>query len=199
MTAPRSPYVGKSESAWRRVTERLIRAHPLESSEIVEVVLAAWRSIFDSTLGAGYKIGRDIHPKPQIIGFLLHELIVLEFQRRHPGVWVGETTAADKDLVYLPDPLFSIEIKTSSHKTQIFGNRSYAQPSPRSKKSKAGYYLAINFQPVKANGANWQIVQVRFGWLDHSDWIPQTAATGQQAHVRPESDRLKLVRLFPSS
>ena len=34
-----------------------------------------------------------------------------------------------------------MEIKTSSHKSQIFGNRSYAQKSSATSKKKTGYYL----------------------------------------------------------
>ncbi|MFN9402025.1 MAG: ScaI family restriction endonuclease, partial [Dolichospermum sp.] len=43
---------------------------------------------------------------------------------------------------------FSIEIKTSSSPRNIFGNRSYAQKSTtgKTKKSKSGYYLVINFE-----------------------------------------------------
>ena len=72
-------------------------------------------------LGASSGIGRDIQPKPQIMGFLLHELIPLELQSRHPGEWRPEKAKNDKDLVYIPDPTLSVELKTSSHPSQIFG------------------------------------------------------------------------------
>lgn len=104
----------------------------------------------------------------------------------------------DKDLVYIPDPSLSVELKTSSHASQIFGNRSYAQPQQGAGKSKDGYYLTVNFEKFSKDGLP-KVKLIRFGWLDHTDWIGQAAATGQQARIRPESDRAKLVRLYSSS
>jgi len=37
---------------------------------------------------------------------------------------------------------------------------------------------------------------IRLGWLDHSDWIAQTAATGQQARIRPEAYAGRLIELY---
>jgi len=55
-----SPYDGKVVAEWAKVTRRLVRAHPLQTAEIVEVVLAAWESIFGFKIGAKFEIGRDI-------------------------------------------------------------------------------------------------------------------------------------------
>ncbi|HFC7940318.1 ScaI family restriction endonuclease [Neisseria meningitidis] len=41
-----------------------------------------------------------------------------------------------------------------------------------------------------------EIKIIRFGWLDHTDWIAQTAATGQQARLSPEAYRSKLKILY---
>ena len=192
------PYSGLPRDKWAAKTKRLIAAHPLDMEELVEVVLLAWKAIFDSKIGSHrFKIGTHLFPKPQIMGFLLHELIPLEFAARYPDKWRGEQEAGDKDLVYLPDPRFSVEIKTSSHKSQIFGNRSYAQQPTDAKKSKSGYYLAVNFQSFnKRQRPRPEIVRVRFGWLDHTDWVGQAAATGQQAHLTPESEGRKLITLL---
>ena len=91
--------------------------------------------------------------------------------------------------------IFSIEIKTSSHPKQIFGNRSFAQVSETKKKDKAGYYLAINFQSFQS--ANPAIARIRFGWLDASDWQGQRSQTGQQARLKPATEKAKLVTLYP--
>ncbi len=115
---------------------------------------------------------------------------------RHPGVWRGDKSGDEKDLVFIPDPRFSLEIKTSSHRTQIFGNRSYAQRLTDSKKSKAGYYLAVNFEAFGKSGAKPSVRRIRFGWLDHTDWIGQKAATGQQARLSPECEGKKLLVLY---
>jgi len=191
-----SPYSGLKSSAFCKKTQDLIEAHPLRKEELVEVVLQAWNDIFDSKLGPkGFQIGKHIFPKPQIMGFFLHELIPLEFSARYPNVWRGEKTATDKDLVYVPDGKFSIEIKTSSNAKQIFGNRSYAQESEAGKKDKSGYYLTANFGKFKGEVLP-KIVLIRFGWLDHTDWVGQEAATGQQAHLNTDADRCKLITIY---
>ncbi len=182
-----SPYQNIAPENWAMVTDRLIAKHPLRSAEIVAIVLDAWQSIFASSIGSkGYKIGKDIFPKPQIMGALLHELIPIELTRRYPKEWRGEKAACDKDIVYLRDENFSIELKTSSDRGKIFGNRSAAQKVKKDKKSKSGYYLAINFEKFSQQRTEPQIVLIRFGWLDHSDWIGQSAATGQQSRLTSE-------------
>jgi hypothetical protein len=191
----KSPYQGLSPSAWEKRTRKLISEHPLDATEIYEVVQKVWDDIFSSGIGSKpFRIGRDLFPRPQIMAYFLHELIPLEFASRYPGTWRREESAAEKDLVYIPNPRYSIEIKASSSARSIFGNRSYAQETGSPKKSKSGYYLAINFQKFGAVKKP-QIMAVRFGWLDHADWIGQTAATGQQARLEPDVERFKLLKL----
>src|SRR5437667_261612 len=80
-------------------------------------------------------------------------------------------------------------------KKSIFANRSYAQAPSDSKKSKSGYYLAVNFEQFSESVSQPKIRMVRFGWLDHSDWIGQRAETGQQARLNPATESLKLLRI----
>lgn len=192
-----SPYEGKNVAEWTRITNRLIRKHPLSKEEIVEVTLASWKSIFASRLGTkGFRIGRDIFPKPQIMGFLLHELIPLEFSARYPADWRIEESAADKDLVHIKKSEFSIEIKTSSHPRNIYGNRSYAQATTQPKKVKSGYYLAVNFEKFTKETPKPQISLIRFGWLDAGDWVGQKAASGQQSRLSRDVETKKLLILY---
>ena len=196
-----SPYDGLASDKWEAKTEELIAAHPVDTGQLVDVIQTAWSAIFDTKLGGKFSIGKEISPKPQIMGFLLHELIPLELELRSPKTWRTDKEKGDKDLVYIPDPSKSVELKTSSHPSQIFGNRSYAQPQPENArgKSKNGYYLTVNFQNFALAGKNRpEITLVRFGWLDHTDWLAQTSATGQQARVSPASDRTKLKVLYRS-
>ena len=190
-----SPYKGLPEERWLERTKELVEAHPLAAEEIVEVVLQCWYGIFESSIGKGFHIGEHIFPKPQIMGFLLHELIPLEFEVRYPGKWRGDKAATDKDLVYVEDSYYSVEIKTSSARGKVFANRSYAQEETAGKKSKSGYYLTANFGKFVGKERP-EIMLIRFGWLDHQDWIGQAAATGQQAHLRPAADRFKLLVLY---
>lgn len=193
----RSPYSGLKVEKWRKRTEQLIANHPLSTQEIVEVTLRVWNDIFASKIGRKpFQIGKDIFPKPQIMAFLLHELIPLEFSERYKDIWKPEQNADDKDLVYIPDDSYSIEIKTSSSSGKIYGNRSYAQEAQLDKKSKSGYYLAINFEKFKSSKLP-RITLIRFGWIDHEDWIGQKAATGQQARLDHNTEVFKLQKLYP--
>ncbi len=192
-----SPYASRAPSEWLRVTESLVDSHPLQDQQIVSAVLDAWNGLFETTIGKhGFKIGVHIFPKPQVVGALLHELIPAEFVALDSTRWRPEERAEDKDIVYIPDDRFSIELKTSSHPSQIFGNRSYAQAPTKDKKGKDGYYLAVNFEPFSRKGRKPEILFIRFGWLGHSDWIGQTAATGQQARLRPETYSTKFRTLY---
>jgi hypothetical protein len=192
-----SPYKNKTTINWLEITKGLIDKHPLSIKEIKEVVLWSWDQIFCSKIGSKpYFIGKDIFPKPQIMGFFLHEIIPLEFENRYTGKWRTEKSATDKDLIYIPDNSFSIEIKTSSNPSSIFGNRSYSQESSKGKKSKSGYYLAINFEKFSDENLNPKIIQIRFGWLDHEDWMGQKAATGQQSRLSREVENFKLIRIY---
>jgi len=169
----------------------------LDMSELVDVVQMSWMAIFASRIGPkGFQIGTHLYPKPQILAFFLHELIPLELSMRYPNCWRGELAASDKDVVYIPDDRFSFEIKTSSHPTQIFGNRSYAQETARPKKDKSGFYLAVNFEKLTSQTTAPELRRIRFGWLDHADWLGQTASTGQQARLPQAVEQGKLHLIF---
>lgn len=195
-----SPYAGIKPVDWHQRTEELLLSYPLTREQIVKPILESWDSIFESKIGRhGIQIGKDIFPTPQIMASYLHELIPLEFAALYPGQWRGDLTADEKDLVHIPDRRFSAEIKTSSSPRKIFGNRSYAQESTTSKKDKNGFYIAVNFEKFtqdRSSPQRPQIRLIRFGWLDHSDWKGQDKATGQNASLRPDSEKGKLLTLY---
>lgn len=191
-----SPYLGCPSHEWFSITQTLVSNHPLDPQEIVDTVLSSWQSIFDTKLGTrNFQIGKDIFPKPQIMGFFLHELIPLELEAKYPGLLRGDRTAFDKDIVYFPDESFSIEVKTSSAPNRIYGNRSYAQETSKNKKRKSGYYLAVDFEKFSISKRP-SIRLIRFGWIDSSDWIAQKAATGQQSRLLVEVEKYKLLELY---
>lgn len=195
-----SAYFNEPTTNWTSITKKLIDAHPLKES-IVKVVLESWDALFTSNIG-GLTIGKELLPAPQIIGFLLESLIAHKLSINHPGEWKRGTTKAEKDVVCIFNDSLSIEIKCSSSLKQIFANRSYAQPvTVLGAKSKDSFYLAINFQDVTKplSFAKPKITQIRFGFLDHSDWIPQASPTGQSARLTPDADKSKLMVLFPMS
>ena len=187
-----SPYNGKPREEWQGITVNLVCNHPL-LPELADVVLESWNAIFKSKIGDFY-IGKDIFPEPQIMGFFLHDLIALYLSERHQGEYRLGSPHVEKDVHCIHDPDLSFEIKTSSNPTQIFGNRSYAQPaSGNEAKSKDGFMLAVNFEKFTPENTRPQIKLIRFGYLEHSDWIAQSAATGQQARLSPETYRNKFV------
>lgn len=193
-----SPYYNIDKSNWAVITQQLIDLHPLQETEIVDVILTAWNNIFSSTFGS-HRIGSTIFPKPQIIGAILHELVPAELAARYPQHFRKEVYADDKDIVCIQNDFFSIELKTSSNATKIFANRSYAQQSTIGKKSKDGYYIAVNFEKFSAENPLPKILNIRFGWLDHSDWRGQISSSGQQANLAPETYQLKFKTLYTSA
>ena len=193
------PYKNIEKSNWKLVTEKLVNEHPLSEKEIVEVVLLAWDGIMKTKIADELQIGIDIFPSPQILGNYLHELIPIILSKRYPTLWKKEFEKIDKDLVYIPDNKFSVEIKTSSNSNNIFGNRSYGQENSlnNSGKTKDGYYLTVNFEKfdLKHPETTPSIKKIRFGWIDHSDWRAQASPTGQQASlgIFARDNKLKLL------
>ena len=181
---------------WEAKTRELIGLHPLDTAQFYHLIRGVWDDIFASKIGSKpFQIGMDLFPQPQIMGFFLHELIPLQLEYEYAGVWRRNASVAEKDLVYIPDDTFSVEIKTSSSARSIYGNRSYAQAGQSARKTKSGYYLAINFQKFSGQHTRPGLTSVRFGWLDHEDWLGQSAATGQQARLSPLVERYKLLKL----
>ena len=195
-----SPYSGKDKTKWHSITKKLIKKSPIHINELIMIVQEAWEDINNIKIGREkFKFGKEIFPKPQILGFFLHELIPLKLSKKYPQIWRPELEAHDKDIVNLKNQKLSIEIKTSSNKSKIYGNRSYAQKSHTAKKTKSGYYLAINFEKVSEIKSKPKILKIRFGWLDHDDWKGQSASTGQQASLSADVENYKLIEIYPEN
>ena len=184
-----SPYDNIPVDQWYRVTETLVQNHPL-TPRIVELCLKSWESILNGRINTYLNLQiRDMRISPQATGALLHDVLPEYIMKNVPDFRKG--IGKEKDIVCESNPLFSIELKTSSQKS-IFGNRSYAVSGTG--KSKAGYYLAINFE--KISSPNPRILLIQFGWLDHSDWKAQKSETGQQASLTKEARNHKLITLY---
>ena len=193
----KSPYYGKDISEWSKITDSLIKKHPLKREEIVKTILKSWDDIFNSSIGHFY-IGKEIYPAPQMMSFFLHELIAHYLELRYPKLYKVGTVKTEKDIHCITDDSLSVEIKASSHPNQIFANRSYAQPeSGKGQKNKDGYYITINFEKFDdVEGKLPEILIIRFGYLEHTDWIAQKAATGQQARLSTDVYLHKLKVLY---
>ena len=194
---PQSPYAGRPVEEWPAITENLIINHPLPEKDIVDAVLIAWDMIFKSAIG-GLLIGKDLYPEPQIMSFLLHALIPHTLTSKRPDVFRIGKSKTQKDIHYIPDETFSIEVKASSHASGIYGNRSYAQlNSEKALKNKNGFLLAVNFAKFDEGNDQMPVIgKIRFGYIEHTDWKGQTSQTGQQASLSIDAKKFKLKTLY---
>lgn len=189
-----SPYFDVPMEKRRHVTRDLLDLQPMSGPELIDAVISSWGDIFRSQIGVA-RIGVDIQPAPQIMGYLLHELIPLTISKTNSD-WRRDGSTNEKDLVYIPNEEYSIEIKTSSDKGKIWGNRSFGQDTDDvSKKAKSGYYCAVNFQKWR-DSPSPKIQSIRYGWLDSTDWIGQAAASGQKSSIPDVIYNTQLPQLY---
>lgn len=189
---------------YKKETIQQIKKLPFNVNEIPEIVCRSWEDIFTiSDVNKDFVIGKTVFPKPQMMGFFLETLIAKRFEKLNGENWISDPTGFAKDITNLKDDSLSIEIKTSSSKGHIYGNRSYANPGATSKKSKDSFYLAINFDKFdkaklnKEMSIKPEISLIRFGYLKSSDWSGQIAPSGQQARLTSEIEKGKLIELWP--
>lgn len=191
-----SPYHGFPESKWKKITEKLVEDFPLDSKTLCSIVNSAWEDIYTSSFGdTNLKIGEDIFLPAQAIGVILEKLIAIHLSKVDAD-WRGGAIKVEKDIVNISKNELSFEIKTSSSKSGLYGNRSTGHRSDNRTKIRAGYYLVVNYKLPKEDNLERYIYQIRFGWIDDEDWVGQSKPTGQQASIGAKLARLKLVTLF---
>jgi len=185
----KSPYENSDVCRWKTITEALVRKHPL-TPIIVDVCLKSWQSILNGKINTFLNLKiREMSISPQATGALLHDVIPEYIAKNVTGFRKG--IGKEKDIVCESDNNLSVELKTSSQKS-IFGNRSYAVSEAG--KTKAGYYLAVNFEKIASE--NPRILRIQFGWLEHSDWLAQRSETGQQASLTKNARDNKFVTVY---
>ena len=191
-----SPYEGIERSEWSAVTAKLVEEFPLDSEVLVTVVQDAWRDLFSSSFGdASLRIGKDIFLPAQATGVILEKLIAVHLAKRSEE-WRGGDRKTEKDIVCETNDKYSFEIKTSSSKTGLYGNRSTGHRADSRTKYRTGYYLVINYKLPTETDTGSHIRTVRFGWIDDKDWVGQAQPTGQQASIGVTLARLKLMTIF---
>jgi hypothetical protein len=174
---------------WHEVTSRLVEQHPL-TPVIVDLCLKSWQSILHGKINTYLNMQiKEMSISPQATGALLHDIIPEYISKNIEGFRKG--IGNEKDIVCNYNDFYSLELKTSSQKS-IYGNRSYAKSD--SGKSKAGYYLTINFEKIQGNDPKLLLIQM--GWLNHSDWVGQKSETGQQAALTREARENKFIVLY---
>ena len=190
-----SPYIRHPESEWKAITKQLVDDFPLSSEIIVSIVTSAWEDFFSTSFGnSGLKIGQDIFLPAQATGIILERLIAVNLANQDTR-WRGGQTKQEKDIVCTFNERYCFEIKTSSTKAGLYGNRSTGHKSSNRQKHRTGYYLVINYKIPKEEDKSRKIWLIRFGWIDDEDWVGQKKPTGQQASVGANLSNLKLVTL----
>ena len=187
-----SPYENLKEEEWLAKTQELIDQHPLNLETIRRVALKSWDTLWRTTIGEGELSVNlwELDIPSTVVGYFFEKLFAKELETENPTLWRGGKNKEDKDIVYIPDSFYSIEIKSSGQLgIKVFGNRSYGQNIENiesEKKEKSGYYITVNFYERTLN-------LIRFGWIDHTDWKPQIAQTGQAASLKESVYKYKLL------
>jgi hypothetical protein len=192
----KSPYAGKPESEWSSITEALVARFPVSASILVDAAKAAWDDLYLSRIGiSDLVIGRDIFLPAQATGVILERLIGIQLSKRAAG-WRAGNRKTEKDIICISDPAYSFEIKTSSSKSGLYGNRSTGHFSATRTKERTGYYLVLNYDLPTEDNPKKAIKTIRFGWIDDADWVGQAEPTGQQASIGAKLASKKLKTLF---
>jgi len=162
---------------------------------LVQAVEVAWIDLYTASFGdPGLRIGADIFLPAQATGVILERLIAVHLHKKSPS-WRGGNTKVEKDIVYEPELKYSFEVKTSSSRSGLYGNRSTGHRAEGRTKFRTGYYLVINYKLPTLNDPTGDLLNIRFGWIDDEDWVGQAQPTGQQASIGIELARLKLITI----
>ena len=166
---------------------------PLEPSEIRELVEESLLDVLESPYGSmELWNGTDIFLTGQAIGNLFQVFFTKRLVRLYPYTWREGCQRDEMDVVCIPKPEYSFEIKTSSSKSGIYGNRSYTKHGHMMHKVRGGWLLAVNYKRPTPASPTWKIHKIRFGHVDCSEWRGQRTDTGQASSVSPIAKR----RLF---
>lgn len=186
-----SPYLNIPVTEWQAITTNLINNYPISKEELLKIATLSWDRLWETAVGGEIRID-EIDLPATVVGYFFQKLFSYELSIRYPNDWKGEESKSDKDLVHKRSPQFSTEMKASGQLGYaLFGNRSYNQQSENmeaSGKDKSGYYITLNFYGKT-------LTLLRLGWIDQDDWIPQEAATGQAAVLKPAVYTHKLVEI----
>ena len=116
-----SLYTDKNLDEWKSITADLLDKNPLNIEEIVEITLDAWERIFQSEI-CDLKIGKDIYPNPQMMGYFIETIIASHLSKKYPDIWKHGREKTEKDIVCLTNQDYSIEVKSSSSSKKLSPN-----------------------------------------------------------------------------
>ena len=191
-----SPYANKPLNEWENITKKLVQQFPVKKHEMRTVVEDSFKDYLNLTISEfKLQVGKDIFFLAQATGVIIQKLITLKLSKLQKNTWKDGDKKYEKDVVNINKNQFSFEIKTSSSKSGIFGNRSMGHISKNKTKERSGYYLIINYKLPKEEDKDFQIYKLRFGWIDDNDWKGQNSPTGQQSTISSDCKSYKLVEI----
>ena len=191
-----SPYKDIKIYNWKSITTKLVDSFPIKKNELKECVEKAFDEYLKITISSlKLQVGKDIFFPAQATGVIIDKLIGTIIIKEKGNEWKSGDKKSEKDVVNTLNDKYSFEIKTSSSKSGIFGNRSMGHRSEKKIKSRSGYYLVINYKLPKEDDKSLEIYKIRFGWIDDEDWKGQASPTGQQSTISKECKDLKLIEL----
>ena len=191
-----SPYANRPLNKWEEITKQLVLQFPVKKHEIRKVVEDSFKDYLNLTISEfKLQVGKDIFFPAQATGVVIQKLITLRLSKLQINTWRDGDKKSEKDVVNIKKNQFSFEIKTSSSKSGIFGNRSMGHISKNKTKERSGYYLIINYKLPKEEDKEFQIYKIRFGWIDDNDWKGQNSPTGQQSTISSDCKSYKLVEI----
>ncbi len=184
----KSPYAGKDKLEWKSITEVLVENHPLNKQDIHDIAVKSWSLLWETKIGKIISV-REAGLSAQVIGNFFQKIFTHQLENKFKDDWRGDSYKKDKDLVYIKDINFSVEMKSSGQPGyELYGNRctSLDVNKKSSGKDKSGYYITVNFIGDK-------LTLLRFGWIDNDDWQPQKSPTGHAATLDKDVYKYKLI------
>jgi hypothetical protein len=191
-----SPYAWQDKERWPEITDRLLASYPMRMEDLVIRCRDAFNGVFATVVGPLRTPLAEVNlsggARGGIIGGLFEHLFTQEVILNETGWRVG-TQNKEPDLFYIADPVYSLELKTSSMNNTIWGASSKVHKTAGAvRKDGSGFYLVVNYDHTPKP----LITLIRFGWLDDTDWQGSKSAASASSRVIQAHAKLKLRVLF---
>lgn len=177
-------------------SEHLIKRFPIHSSILPSLVLFAFEDVFRTKIGTSALSLANIPlagaARGSIIGSFFEAIFLDRLHPLYPGKWRSGTQNHEPDLVYIDDPLMSMEIKTTSTKT-FSGHVSAATGKKKVVKPSDSYYLLVNYTLTPAPKAH----RIRFGFLPGDLWIGSTGVGSHSTRLDESQAQYFLMDITP--
>ena len=193
-----SPYRFHRKTQWLEITKTLIQGFPIPTDALIDMSHYAFEDVFRTRVGSSNvplaSVDLSGGTRGGIIGGFFEYLFINKLieDTTGPPQWRFGSQNNEPDMVYIPDPFYSLELKTSSQRNSIWGSSSKVHKTARLTKDGSGFYLVVNYE-FKAKP---ELTLLRFGWLDDTDWQGSKSAASASSKVIREHANLKLLTIY---